>query len=351
MKIALLVMFELRYIKENISDIYKYLIDYYQADVFICVQNQFEDDEQRINLFNRNVIHKELYMKPDPSSYLSNYNNIIDQAKQYQGHKNFYIPQVLQIFINMDKMAKIIHKYKDQYDYFITFRVDSKFLFTFPPKDLFNNIPAGTYEFKANYCQRWGGIGNRFLISKEYIMSYLESPVNILNNPQLLKNFINDSNYRKTQEYFLSYSLHVYNVPNFPIYTLNYYYTCESLKSYSTWARPVIHPKYKVICKYGAQCTEAYKNLDLFKKKYTWTFLNNGFQLDNLIASKHYFIIKNNFRRNNNYLRCLQNTYLIKKLNHDQSNNNKIPVKKGTLLRTLEIIDTGSNYYHIQLIS
>ena len=303
MKLALLVMFELRYIKENISDIYKYLIDYYQADVFICVQNQFEDDEQRINLFNRNVIHKELYMKPDPSSYLLNYNNVIDQANQYKGHKNFYIPQVLQIFINMDKMVKIIKKYKDYYDYFITFRVDSKFLFPFPPKELFTNIPSGTYEIKANYSQKWGGIGNRFLISKEYILNYLESPINILNNPQLLKNFISNIKYHKNQECFLSYALHVHNIPNFYINNLNYYYTCESLKSYSTWKIPEIHPKYNVICKYRGQCTEAYKNLELFKKNYNWTFNNNGFKLINIKSLKSYIIVKNNFKINKNTIK------------------------------------------------
>ena len=62
---------------------------------------------------------------------------------------------------------------------------------------------------------------------------------------------------------------------------------------------------------------------------------------------QYFYVDKNNYKRNNLYLRCLQDTYLIKDLNNEQSDNNKTPVKKGDLLHTLEIIDIGKTYYKI----
>ena len=54
-------------------------------------------------------------------------------------------------------------------------------------------------------------------------------------------------------------------------------------------------------------------------------FLNKNFIIH---TYQQYYTHKNKFRQNNLHLRCLQDTYLIKQLNHDQSSNNKILLKK-----------------------
>ena len=56
MKFAYIVMFELRSLPKTINDLYSRIIDYYDADVFLICQNQFEDDEERVKLFSRRLI-------------------------------------------------------------------------------------------------------------------------------------------------------------------------------------------------------------------------------------------------------------------------------------------------------
>ena len=67
-------------------------------------------------------------------------------------------------------------------------------------------------------------------------------------------------------------------------------------------------------------------------------------------GKEYYYIVKNNFRRNNLKLRVLKDTYLIKKLNHDQSQSNKIAIKKGDLLSCSQIDDINNKFYYICLI-
>jgi hypothetical protein len=63
----------------------------------------------------------------------------------------------------------------------------------------------------------------------------------------------------------------------------------------------------------------------------------------------HYYIVKNNFRKNNLNLRCLKDTFLIEKLNHDQSIKNKIPIQKGKLLKCSLVNEPSDKYYYIYL--
>ena len=78
------------------------------------------------------------------------------------------------------------------------------------------------------------------------------------------------------------------------------------------------------------------------EKKFKDLFIEN-------ISVQKFYIHKNRFRKNNLYLRCLQDTYLIKQLNHDQSSQNKIQLKKGELLSCKEIIEVSPIYYKIIL--
>lgn len=77
--------------------------------------------------------------------------------------------------------------------------------------------------------------------------------------------------------------------------------------------------------------------------------LNNIINKVDTTNVNQFYIHKSRFRRNNLHLRCLQDTYLIRHLNHDQSSQNKIPLKKGKLLGCIEIIDISSVYYKIIL--
>ena len=71
---------------------------------------------------------------------------------------------------------------------------------------------------------------------------------------------------------------------------------------------------------------------------------------NNDVVREYYYIVKNNFRRNNLKLRVLKDTFLIKKLNHDQSQINKTAIKKGDLLYCTQIDDFNNKFYYICLV-
>ena len=165
MKYALLIMYELRGVKKTIGDLYKYIVDFYDADIFILCQKQYDDDEERIKLFNRNVKFVKLYDKPNPKDYFnideefifSNYKNMSKKNDEYRGLWN--TPGNIQICINLNEMAKVLKDYINDYDYYIGVRSDIEILFPFPDKELFNDIPNDIYGFYPNYCSSCGGIG------------------------------------------------------------------------------------------------------------------------------------------------------------------------------------------------
>ena len=104
----------------------------------------------------------------------------------------------------------------------------------------------------------------------------------------------------------------------------------------------IIYHGYKII-------SEEVRN---FKKEINHVLNNiNNYNIHTYLnmSSNNFYIHKSKFRRNNLHLRCLQNTYLIKQLNHDQSSQNKIPLKKGELLSCIEIKDINNIYSYISI--
>jgi hypothetical protein len=66
MKFAFLIMYELRSINKTIEYLNKYIIDYYNTDIFLlCQESSFpQKDIENLNLFNKNIKHNEIYKKP-----------------------------------------------------------------------------------------------------------------------------------------------------------------------------------------------------------------------------------------------------------------------------------------------
>jgi hypothetical protein len=177
MKFAYLVMTEIRSVNKTIQSLYDNIIDYYDADVFICVQNYSENDYENIKLFNKNVVYSEIYQKPDPTVYFGPNNNlnaspIVDAS--------WNIKSNLQIYINYHKMSQVIRDNVDKYDYFIMIRTDITILYPFPSKEIFESIPEAIYSFDPNYCRGWGGCGFSMFVHRKFIMSYLSSYYNII---------------------------------------------------------------------------------------------------------------------------------------------------------------------------
>ena len=274
-KYAFIVMYELRAIRKTIDKLYKYIIDYYNADIFIVCQNQFGDDSERVKLFNRNVNVVKLYDKPNPVEYFGANSNINLSG----GIGNWNNSGNMQIYINNNEVAKVIKDYDDDYDYFITLRTDSDILFDFIPPRLLEEIPPGVYGFAPNYCENWGGSGTANFIHKNYVLDYFSSYYNILTNKIYEKQIILKLSDNFNQEKLLHLALDIKNISILKIKHINIYYTGETLNDYSTWSKFSIHPYHNVICKYPEQCDEAYNSLTEWNKGKRWVYDNNTIYL------------------------------------------------------------------------
>lgn len=141
-----------------------------------------------MSLFQENVVCKEIYDKPDPIKYFGK-NNTLNIVKGVHNHWNKH--SNLQIYINQHKMAQVISKVVDNYDYFILIRSDSTILFPFPDKSIFEKLTPAMYFIDAKYSKHWGDIGMPAFIHKNYILHYLNSYYNIISNnwyiPKIMK--------------------------------------------------------------------------------------------------------------------------------------------------------------------
>jgi len=271
-KFAFIVSFELRAVKKTIDNLYKYIIDYYDADVFIICQKTFNDDVERVNLFNRNVKLVHLYDKPDPVNYFGAHSNITNPEKIAAFPWNN--PSNSQICINFTEIAKVMKNYVNTYDYFIHFRVDSQFLFDLPPPKLFEEIPRTNYKFVPKYSSEWGAQGMFNYIYKDDFIKYYNSYYNVIMNK-------NDCIPKKAnQERMFNYCTR--NINSIDINNLNYYYTAEQPGGYTTSGlKPHFHYKYKhIIVKYDSQFDEAEQNNKLWNNKHIWKYLNGSVQLN-----------------------------------------------------------------------
>ena len=289
MKFAFLIGGELRGVKKTINNLYKYIIDYYDADVFLLCQKYFEDDEERLSLFNKNVVYSKLYDKPNPNDYFNKEfkeTNKIDMVT-WNKYEN------LQIFITMNEYLKVIEGCKHEYDYFINFRTDINMLFPLPEKSIFETVPKGVYMFEFNYSIVWGDQGLCNFIHKDFIDDYLKSCYDFIKNNDIntplftsrinIYDYIPDykSNYSidnsimnrgLTSEFLLFLALQDKGIKINSIYNPNFFYTAESLNGRTTKETIKLDPTTNNFFKYQEQLIEVYDNLKLWENNYRWFY-------------------------------------------------------------------------------
>lgn len=281
MKFAYLVMTELRSLNKNIQNLYNYIINPFEADIFICVQETSIEDHEKIKLFDKNVIDSKIYKKPNPFTYFGDNNNIF-KITNCNRRESWSRKSNLQIFINYNKMAVMIKDVAQNYDYFITMRTDVEILFPFPDKNLFNIIPQSLYSFDTNYSKGWGGSGYCVFIHKHFIFNYLNSYFYVLKYKMFHKALLNNlyipsqKIYHTNQENFQKICFKIIKVPQpIAIKNVNVFYNATTTNDYTTFSTPKVHPIYNVICKYEKQCTDAYESLKLWNNGYRWKYNKN----------------------------------------------------------------------------
>jgi len=268
MKFAFLVMLEPRSLSKTINNLYRYIIDYYDTDIYILCQETTNIND--IELFNKNVVYKNIYKKPNSFEYLNITKNSWDN--------NWNNDSCLQCYINWYKMYEILEDKYNNYDYYIILRTDIDILFPFPPKEIFESIPFGIYTYDANYAKSWGGYSSGVFIHKKFILDYLKCFYEIINN-NLYTEFL--SYYLQNQENYMIYCMNKYNLSFKYMNNLNIYFTAETLNDNSTWSHIEYSSKYNVIYKYIEQCEEAHNNLLYWNNGARWVYENNIILLKN----------------------------------------------------------------------
>jgi hypothetical protein len=130
----------------------------------------------------------------------------------------------------MAKMADVVEKFKDKYDYFIVTRTDINILFPYPDKYFFSNIPSGIYSFNAIYAQGWGGFHEPGFVHKNYILELLRSP-NIIKTIKTIGNELSTCN----AENFLRICLQHANLNKNYINGLNFVFIAHDTNTVTTW--------------------------------------------------------------------------------------------------------------------
>jgi hypothetical protein len=335
MKIALLVMFELRALSKTIQDIYSKVIDYYNADVYILCQQQFEDDDARLKLFDRNVKYAGIYEKPDCVDYFGKDSNYHTPTKQLYNY--WKRPSCLQFIINKHKFADILRPITADYDYFISLRTDTQILFDFPSISVLERAIPGVYSTYPKYTYNWNGSGIGHIVHSSYIIDYLTCEYDTITNKQYAWMF---ETIDMNQESLFEHSLILTkNVPLRMIKHTNHFYTTIGLEDYTTCATPAFHTSFGVYYKYLPQCEEAFANLDAWTRGYKWGCVHGNVQL---VPPTH--IDDNSFDEPLHRLQKIRNEgyrYAYYKSNtHSliKVNRSKIPPFKTTIVDSIHII-------------
>ena len=255
-KFCYLVMGELRCL-DYIQNLYEHMIDYYDADIIICCQD-LPGQQSDIELFDRKVVYKEKYTKPDPYEWYAHCSSV------HQPSNNWNIPACLQLFINMAKLADVVEKFKDKYDYFIMTRTDIKIIFPYPDKHLFGKIPPGMYSYDAHYARQWGGFHELGFVHKDFIIQALRGPDNLIKSGLEIG--------WHNGEAFTNIALHHENIRRNYINGLNFYFIAHNEHTRTTWATPFFYPPANCFVKYREAVNEVNSNNSLWHQGYRWSF-------------------------------------------------------------------------------
>lgn len=254
-----LVMNELRCL-DYINNLYEYIIDYYDADIIICCQD-LPGKQSDIELFDRKVVYKEKYTKPDPYEWYAGCSSVRVHSN------NWNIPACLQLYINMDKMADVVEKFKDKYDYFIMTRTDIKIIFPYPDKHFFGKIPPGMYSYDAHYARIWGGFHEYGFVHKDLIIPALRTA------NYLIKNVINQQDVSSYNgERFTAFCLNHANIKKNYINGLNFYFIAHDENTHTSWGMIKFYPPANCYVKYTTSVDEVNHNNSLWEKGYRWSF-------------------------------------------------------------------------------
>ena len=262
------MMGQLRAVKPTIENFYKNLIEPLDADIYILMQKTYTDIDNDLELFNKNVIEKELYDPPE--NIKDQFKTINELTKEISNTNNYLMDANLQLYYNMylinEKFGETLEK---NYEYIIVARSDFLYLLPFP--DIINLVDSKEkiWTFDGH---DWGGInGTFFCIPSMYIKTFLSCCYNNLQNSDNVHRF---NDLELNPEKFLKL---IFDDNNWKIGKIqnNAFLTAESENEITTWSKVIYDEKHKVHYKYKEQLDSAYESLSQYQTGYKWTYTHN----------------------------------------------------------------------------
>lgn len=258
----------------------KNIIEQWDCDLFLCLQNCNQDDFQKIKEIKGNIIESEIYKNENLEICFSDsfYSKLVPYAKTvlqndpslFPHDVNFLGPVVgshypLFARLNWFRMAKILNKYIDKYDYFLITRLDHFYLFPIFDKSFLNSDCIFKYD-----GHDFEGVGCDFLIvPSNIILDWLNFNKSFINDAEYVDFIISGLEKRrlKNSEY-LTELMFDYKKWNIKTLSMNSFISADSIadkSSYQYFKHSEDH-----IWKYDCQFSKCLENYNLWQTGHRW---------------------------------------------------------------------------------
>lgn len=272
MSYAICVWGELRGVKSTINSFYKFMVEPLNADVFLLCQRALPDDDERFALFDRNIVFKHLYNKPELSTYFGeqSYQDAIRRI-QYNWIKDSNAQQ----YVNFHKYAQVLMDHPVKYKKYIFVRSDFLYLVPFP--DVHNLLEKDDLFFCFNGHQ-WNGINYTLMsVPNVHVNSYLISPYEFIADNQKRNEMANKHTAMNCEQFMK----HIFDKHGWTLAFIkhNGFISAETSQDRTTWMDIKYDENHKVLFKYKDQMDEAYNTLECWNAKKKWNVSNHVNQI------------------------------------------------------------------------
>jgi len=279
-KIATCLYGPIRGVKRCYPTLVKNIIEQWDTDIFLCLQNCNKDDYENIKEIKGNIIESEIYQNENLETCFSEsfYSKLIPYVKLVMQNDPTLFPYDVNFLgpifgshapllarLNSVKLAIMLKRHVDKYDYFLITRLDHFYLFPIFDKSFLNS----DYIFKYD-GHDWGGINSDFLIvPSNIVLDWLNFNKSFLNDEQYIDYIISgmEKIRRKNSEY-LTKLMFDYKKWNLKILSMNSFISADSIQDNSN--HQIIKNSEEHIWKYDCQFSKCVENYSLWQNGYRW---------------------------------------------------------------------------------
>lgn len=279
-KIATCLFGPIRGTKRCYPTLVKNIIEEWDCDLFLCLQNCNEGDSEKIKDIKGNIIESEIYQNENLETCFSEsfYNKLVPYVKSIIRNDfncasydvNFLGPLLgshaaLLARLNWVKLGKILEKHISKYDYFLITRLDHFYLFPIFDKSFLNP----NYIFKYD-GHDWGGINSELLIvPSNIVLDWLNFNKSFLDDEQYINFIISGMSKvkRKNSEY-LTKLIFDYKKWNIKTLSMNSFISADSVEDKTN--HQSIKSSEEHIWKYDCQFSKCLENYSLWQNGYRW---------------------------------------------------------------------------------